>query len=455
MKPQLSSRDLKNILPGKVLTDIEDLVCYSFDAAMKKETPLAVARPENTDEVTRIVKEAIRYHLPLVPRGGGTGMSGGSVPFQDVMVVSLEMMNRILEIDKKNMVAVVEPGVINGYLQEKLEGEGLFYPPDPSSLNFCTIGGNVAENAGGPRAVKYGVTRDYVLGLEVVLPDANVMMTGGKNYKTVSGYDLTGLMVGSEGTLGIVTKIILRVLPLPEEVLTMICLFDSIDDAADAVTKINASFVVPRTLEIIDSECIKAVESYKPCGLPQNVEAIILAEVDGESVSVKRQAETIASICEASRGTVNIADDIYSRQKLWNARRSISPALYHLRPDKINEDIVVPRGRILELIRGIRDISLRNEVLIACFGHAGDGNIHVNIMADRNKIEEWERATRAVEEVFRLTVSLGGSISGEHGIGLTKKPYLRMELPEINIEIMKKIKKIIDPHGIMNPGKIF
>jgi glycolate oxidase len=366
------------------------------------------------------------------------------------MVVSLEMMNRILEIDKKNMVVVVEPGVINGYLQERLEGEGLFYPPDPSSLNFCTIGGNVAENAGGPRALKYGVTRDYVLGLEVVLPDARVMMTGGKNYKTVSGYDLTSLMVGSEGTLGIVTKVILKVLPLPEEVLTMICLFDSIHDAADAINKINTSSVVPRCLEIIDSECIRAVESYKPCGLPQNVEAIILIEIDGESVSVKRQAETVAAICEASRGTVNIADDIYSRQRLWSARRSISPALYHLKPDKINEDIVVPRGRILELIRGIRDISLRNEVLIACFGHAGDGNIHVNIMADRNKIEEWERATKAVEEVFKLTVSLGGSISGEHGIGLTKKPYLHMELPEINIEIMKKIKKIIDPYEIMN-----
>jgi glycolate oxidase len=382
-------------------------------------------------------------------------MTGGAVPMEDVVVLSLEGMNRILEIDRDNMVAVVEPGVINGNLQEKLEEKGLFYPPDPASLKFCTLGGNVAENAGGPRAVKYGVTKDYVLGLEIVLADGRVIMTGGKTYKGVVGYDLTRLLVGSEGTLGIITKMFLKVLPMPEEIVTLLCTYTSIEDAAHTVSEITSSPIIPRTLEIIDRESIVAVEKYKSFGLPQDAEALLLIEVDGSHASVSIDAEKIASICKSFHGNVSIADDTYSKQRLWDARRAISPALYKIKPTKINEDIVVPRSRVADLLKAVRDIAEKYRLTIANFGHAGDGNIHVNVMTDKNNPEEYKRAVDSIKEIFEVTLKLGGTISGEHGVGLTKKQYIDMELPDANIELMKAIKNIFDPKGILNPGKIF
>ncbi len=382
-------------------------------------------------------------------------MTGGAVPLHEAIILSLNGLNRIIDIDEKDMIAVVEPGVINGQLQEKLEAQGLFYPPDPASMNFCTLGGNVAENAGGPRAIKYGVTRDYVLGLEVVLPDGRVMMTGGKTYKGVVGYDLTKLIVGSEGTLCVVTKIFLKILPLPEETATLLCTYSDMNDAAETVSKIISSRITPRVLELMDHEAINAVENYGHYGLPSDAEALLLIEADGMRSSVNEEADKIASICSSLNGKVSIAQDLYSKQRIWKARRAISPALYTIKPTKINEDIVVPRGRIPEMLRALREISRKYDVKIVNFGHAGDGNIHVNIMTDKNNKDEYERAVSSVKDIFEATLKLEGTISGEHGVGLTKKQYVGMELSDTSIELMKAIKKTFDPHGIMNPGKIF
>lgn len=448
-------KHIKDILPERVLTEPEDLFCYSFDASSLEGLPSAVVKPISTEEVSRVTAFAFEYKIPLIPRGAGTGMTGGSVPLRDSIILSLEGMNRILDVDEKNLVVVVEPGVINAHLQRKLESMGLFYPPDPASMEFCTLGGNVAENAGGPRALKYGVTRDYVLGLEIVLPDGKVLTTGVKTHKGVVGYDLTRLIVGSEGTLAVITKIFLKVLPLPQEVITLLCIFSSIDSAAMAVPRITSSKIIPRTLEFMDHEAIKAVEDYKPIGLPDSAEALLLIEVDGSPQSVSVEAERIAGICTSLGAEVRVAEDTYSSQRLWEARRAVSPALYRTSPSKINEDIVVLRSRIPEMISALKDIGNKYRIKIVNFGHAGDGNIHVNIMTDKNNPDEYQRAKDSVRDIFEATLRLGGTISGEHGIGLTKARYVGMELSPVSIGIMKAIKKVFDPRGIMNPWKIF
>lgn len=442
-------------MPGRVSTDREELFCYGFDASSEQGAPSAVVRPVSTEEVCQVASFASGSGMPLIARGAGTGMTGGSVPVDKAIILSLEGMNRIIDIDRRDMVAVVEPGVINARLQEKLEETGLFYPPDPSSMNFCTLGGNVAENAGGPRAIKYGVTKDYVLGLEAVLPDGKVLMCGGRFHKGVVGYDLTRLLVGSEGTLGVITKIFLKVLPLPEETVTLLCTFSRIDDAARAVSDVTSSSIIPSTLEFMDNESIRAVENYKSFGLPVQAEALLLIEVDGSHGAVRMEAEKVGDICIAARGDVRLAGDFFSRQRLWEARRAISPALYHIKPTKINEDIVVPRGKIPEMLRELRDISRRHDVTIANFGHAGDGNIHVNVMTDSNNADEYRRAKESVREIFDAVLRLGGTISGEHGVGITKRQYVGMELSATSIDLMKKIKAAFDPRGILNPGKIF
>jgi len=451
----LFKKKIEDVLPGKVFRDREELFCYGYDASSEQGLPSAVVKPVSTEEVSEIAKFAFENDMPIVPRGAGTGMTGGSVPLKDAVILSMEGMNRIIDIDQGNMVAIVEPGVINNHLQEKLEEVGLFYPPDPASMKFCTLGGNVAENAGGPRAIKYGVTRDYVLGLEAVLPDGKIIMTGGKTYKGVVGYDLTRLLVGSEGTLAIITKIFLKVLPLPEETATLMCTFSSLENAAQTVSSITSSSVIPRTLEIMDHECITAVENYKPFGMPVHSEAMLLIEVDGTHSMVSQAMEEIASICNSCQGKVSVAEDSYSKERLWEARRAVSPALYHIRPTKINEDIVVPRGRVPDMLRSLREIAERRKIIIANFGHAGDGNIHVNIMTDKNNPAEYENAKNALKEIFAATLELEGTISGEHGVGLAKKDYVGMELSETSLGIMKSIKDVFDPKGIFNPGKMF
>jgi glycolate oxidase len=331
----------------------------------------------------------------------------------------------------------------------------LFYPPDPASMNFCTIGGNVAENAGGPRALKYGVTRDYVLEIETVLPNGEIITTGVRTTKGVVGYDLTRLLVGSEGTLSVFTKIRLKVLPLPEEVVTLLAIFDNLESSGKAVSKIVSTKIIPRTLEFMDREAIIAVENFKPVGLPQDVEAILLIELDGHPAAITKEAEKIVDICQNLGAEIEMAEDENARDNLWAARRAISPALYHIKPTKINEDIVVPRNMVPEMLKRLRKLSEESGIKIVNFGHAGDGNIHVNIMVDKADKEEYVKGLSLVEQIFKDTLSLGGTISGEHGIGLTKAGYIGMEISKPELEIMEAIKKVFDPKNILNPGKIF
>ncbi|MEW6674661.1 MAG: FAD-linked oxidase C-terminal domain-containing protein [Nitrospirota bacterium] len=439
----------------KVSVEPEDLICYGFDASGLEASPSAVVWPKDTEDVVKIVKYAYENNIPVIPRGAGTGMTGGAVPSRGAIILSLEKMNRILEIDSENMNVLCEPGVINGRLQGELERLGLFYPPDPASMNFCTIGGNVAENAGGPRALKYGVTRDYVMGLEAVLSDGNIIHAGVRTTKGVVGYDLTRLLVGSEGTLAVITKIRLRILPLPKDVITLLVLFKNLEASGHAVSKIIASRIIPRTLEFLDSEAVVAVENFKPIGLPKDIEALLLIELDGHPSAITKEAEKISEICRSLNAEVSMAEDEAAREKLWECRRSVSPALYRLKPTKINEDIVVPRNKIPEMLKRLRRLSEESRIKIVNFGHAGDGNIHVNIMVDREDREEYENGIKLVEQIFKDTLELGGTISGEHGVGLTKAGYIGMELSKPEIEIMKSIKKIFDPKNIFNPEKIF
>jgi glycolate oxidase len=446
---------LSELLPGRVSTEPEDLLCYGFDASGLEAAPAAVVWPQDVNDVVKVMAFASAVAIPVIPRGAGTGMTGGSVPSQGAVILSTERMNRILEIDTENLSVLVEPGVINGRLQRELERYRLFYPPDPSSLNFCTIGGNVAENAGGPRALKYGVTRDYVMGLEAVLPDGRVIVTGVKTAKGVVGYDLTRLLVGSEGTLAVVTKIRLKVLPAPEDVVTLLALFRDAEHAGQAVQLIVAQGMLPRTLEFLDSGTIHAVENYKPVGLPKDVEALLLIELDGQPSAITRDAEKISDLCRKLNADIIMAEDELARAKLWEARRAVSPALHHLSPTKINEDIVVPRSKLSSMLGRLRVLSERTGIQIVNFGHAGDGNIHVNLMVDRNNRKEYEKALGLVEEIFRITLELGGTISGEHGVGISKRDFIAMEIQQAELELMKKIKHVFDPQNILNPGKIF
>lgn len=433
----------------------EDLACYGFDACGIEETPSAVVWPETTEQVVQIMRFAHENGISVVPRGAGTGMSGGAVPLKDSVVLSMERMNRMLDLDKANLTVLAEPGIINGRLQRDVEDHGLFYPPDPSSMNFCTIGGNVAENAGGPRALKYGVTRDYVMGIEAVLPGGDIINVGVRTQKGVVGYDLVRLLVGSEGTLAVATKILLRLLPLPENVLTLLCLFSDLEASGKAVSRIVSAGIIPRTLEFMDREAIKAVEKFQPLGIPDNVEALLLVEVDGHAEAIKKEAGKVADICMKLGADVRMADDEGARNRLWECRRRVSPALYHLSPGKIGEDIVVPRDRVPQMLTSLRRLSEETGIKIVNFGHAGDGNIHVNLMVDRSDEEEQRKAEALVREIFSLTLGLGGTISGEHGVGITKAPYIGMEIKQSELNLMKGIKKLFDPKNILNPGKIF
>lgn len=436
-------------------TEPEDLICYGFDASGLEEAPGAVVWPKDSGEASKTVRYAREKKLSVTPRGAGTGMTGGAVPSGGAIVLSTERMNRIVEVDEENLSVLVEPGVINGALQAELEKRGLFYPPDPASMNFCTLGGNVAENAGGPRAVKYGVTRDYVMGLEAVLPDGSVIETGVRTRKGVVGYDLTGLLVGSEGTLAVLTKIRLRCLPLPEEVLTLVALFADLEASGRAVSGITRAGIVPRTLEFMDSEAISAVEKFKPCGLPKGIEALLLIEFDGRKEAVRKEAEIAADVCLGIGASVQTASGEAERNRLWEARRAVSPALFHISPAKMGEDIVVPGSRIPEMLVALRRLSVESGIKIVNFGHAGDGNIHVNIMADRKNKEELLRAEALIGKIFEKVLELGGTLSGEHGVGLTKSAYIGMEIRKRELETMKGIKRLFDPEGILNPGKIF
>jgi glycolate oxidase len=441
-----------------VKTDEASRTTYGTDALKRGRPADIVVFPGNTEEVAAVVRLCAERRIPIVPRGGGTGYTGGSVPSHGGVVVSLERMNRILEIDEANLLAVVQPNVVTGDLQDAVEKVGLFYPPDPASLRQSVIGGNVAECAGGPRAFKYGTTKRYVLGLEVVLPTGEIIETGGKVVKNVVGYDLTQLLVGSEGTLAIITKIILRLVPKPPVQQTLRATFQTVESAADAVVNIIRERVVPAALELIDGDSLEAVARNLDVRslAPEGTEALLLLEVDGTPEAVAEEAARVEQACRAAGATeVLRAGDEAERQELWRVRRELSMSLKTIASLKLNHDVVVPKGRIPALFALVRDIRERFGLRIPCFGHAGDGNIHVNIMVDRDNAEEVARAHQAERELFAGVVALEGSISGEHGIGFAKAPFLAMELSADEIALMKRVKRAFDPDGILNPGKVF
>jgi len=448
---------LKSIVgPENVATDRQDLICYGYDATQMEFLPDAVVHPANADEVSRILKLANAERFPVFPRGAGSGFTGGALPRGGGIVLVTTRMNRILRIDTENLVAEVEPGVVTEQFQLEVEKLDLFYPPDPASLKFSTLGGNVAENAGGPRCVKYGVTRDFVMGLEVVLPTGEIIRTGGETYKGVVGYDLTRLVCGSEGTLGVITKIIFKLLPLPEAKKTMLTVFDSIDGAARAVSTIIGGKIIPTTLEFMDHATLQCVEKRFNLGIPPSGRAVLLIEVDGDRDLIEKQAARIRELI-APLGLVEfkIARDAAESEALWRVRRLVSPSLRDVNPDKFNEDIVVPRSRVPDVIRRIEKIQQAYDIPIVNFGHAGDGNIHVNIMIDKSVPGEEGKAHRAITEVFQAALDLNGTMSGEHGVGLAKQPYINLELKPEQVAAMQAIKKALDPNNILNPGKMF
>jgi glycolate oxidase len=442
--------------PENVATERQDILCYSYDATQMEFLPDAVVYPANAAEVAQLLKLANAELVPIFPRGAGSGFSGGSLPHKGGIVLVTTRMDRILRIDTDNLIAEVEPGVVTEDFQIAVERLGLFYPPDPASLKFSTLGGNVAECAGGPRAVKYGVTKDYVMGLEVVLPTGEIIRTGGETAKGVVGYDLSKLLCGSEGTLGIITKIIFKLLPLPEAKKTMLAVFDSIDGAARAVSTIIGNKIIPTTLEFLDHATLQCVDRRFNLGMPEEGRAVLIIEVDGDRELIEKQAGMIHELI-LTLGLIQfrVARDAAETEHLWKVRRLVSPSLRDVNPTKYNEDIVVPRSKVPDIIRRIERIRQHYDIPILNFGHAGDGNIHVNIMIDREIPGMDKKAQEAIREIFQAALELGGTMSGEHGIGLTKAPYISLELSPEQIAAMKAIKRALDPNNILNPGKIF
>ncbi len=427
---------------------------YSFDATGIVFEPEGVVFAESEKDVIDTVRHCLKTKTPVIPRGAGSGFTGGSLPVKGGILLSLERLNRIIDIDTKNMVAEVEAGVVTGELRKSVESFGFYYPPDPSSLEFSTIGGNIAENAGGPRAVKYGVTGDYVLGIKAVLGTAEVIDTTKRLKKNVVGYNLTPLFVGSEGTLGVITRALLKIIPKPETRRLILSYFPELTEAGKAVTEIMASGIKPSALEIMDRASVECVKRYKGFSIPQNTEAILLIEVDGTKEEVRKYAREIVKILKAHSAKTKTARNEKEEEEVWALRRAISPSLLHIAPTKINEDVVVPVDKMAQALDAFRKIGKLYGVPVVCFGHAGDGNIHVNVMTDEKDERLFERAKKAVREIFIATVALGGSLSGEHGIGITKEKFLPIQVKKEEIHLWRRIKKAFDPENIINPGKM-
>jgi glycolate oxidase len=446
--------------PENVLLEADRLEPYSHDETVGlRAMPEVAVRVTAAQQVAEIFRLANRERIPITPRGAGYGLSGGAVAVHGGIVLSLEKMNHILEIDKDNLMVTVEPGVITGDLHRAVEAEGLFYPPDPASLDSCSIGGNIAEGAGGPRAVKYGTTKDYVCGLEAVLPSGDVVQMGGKLVKNVTGYSLLQLLVGSEGTLAVVTKIILRLLPLPTYRVDLLVPFAAFQAAANVVSAIIAQRIVPTAIEFMERDVVHACQRFLDKELPYaDAAAQLLIQLDGNNkVALDEDCETVAELCLDSRALdVLVAADRPTRDRLWEARRAIIDALNHESPVNHMEDLVVPRAQIPALLRGIRQTAERLGVRILSFGHAGDGNVHVTVLKDNLGDEVWAQVVPdATEATYRLALSLGGTLTGEHGIGAIRRQYLPLALEEAQIEVMRRIRAAFDPNGILNPGKIF
>lgn len=441
--------------PSKLIDDPELFGPYAADWSFSEpQLPDLVVRADSVSDVQAVFSAATAHRVPVTPRGLGTGKSGGSIPVHGGIVLSLERMNRMKHVSKTDMIAVAEPGIITQSFMDAVESEGLFYPPDPNSLKICSLGGNVACNAGGPRALKYGVTKNYVLGVQVVIPSGEVLDFGRGTLKHATGYDLTALMVGSEGTLGVITEITTRLIPLPRAVTTALVTFPDLVRAGEAITGIFAAGLVPRTLEFLDDYALNALREKTPGRFPENAGALLILETDGTSVERSMEdLERAASVCtEHGALDVLVAQDAAQREKMWEPRRMLSVTLSETAPKKISEDVVVPRSQIPIMLERAKKIGVQHRVGLATYGHAGDGNLHVNILYAE---DAQDRADRAVHEIMALAVSLGGTISGEHGVGLTKREFLSLEHAEPLIALQKRVKETFDPAGILNPGKIF
>lgn len=439
-----------------VAVDPNKVEPYAADAVKEKFPPEAVVFPDSTEQMVEILKLANEYLFPVTARGGGVGYTGGAVPIDGGIVIGTDRMNRIVEINVDDLYAVCQPGIRTFELQQAVEAKGLMFAPDPASYKDSFIGGNIAENAGGMRTPKYGVTKHHVLGLEVVTATGEIIRTGGKTVKNVVGFDLTGLMCGSEGMLGIITEATLKLLPMPEATSTVRANFHSMESACKVLTKFTPLGLLPMAMEVIDKFCVEAVEQNFAFGLSKDANAILLVAVDGSHEEVERQAATVERVIGENGGfDVVRARSKEEEDKLWDVRRAISPSLMKYGTLKINEDVVVPRSRVPELVAKIEEIGKRHDTFVANFGHAGDGNIHVNFVVDRDDKEAIARARKCVAETFQLSVDLGGTISGEHGIGYVKAPYLEYAIDRPTLEVMKAIKRVFDPNGILNPGKMF
>jgi glycolate oxidase len=440
-----------------VLIEREDLIPYSFDAtAVLKQIPRVVVFPRNTEEVSSVLKLAGKHSIPVVARGSGTGLSGGSVPVPGALVLCLVKMDQILELDARNFTLRAEAGVLTQAIYDAADAEGLFYPPDPGSMKVSTIGGNVAENSGGLRGLKYGVTRDYVMGLKVVLADGEICVLGNKCVKDVAGYSLKDLFVGSEGTLGIVTEVLLRLLPKPAARQTLLATYSRMDAAAETVSAIIAARIVPCTLEFLDRRTIRCVEAFTRAGLPLDADALLLIEVDGHPAAVAEEAARIRELCGGHGATsVRLAADGAEAARLAAARRSAFSALARVKPTTILEDATVPRTELGNMIRFIQETGSRHRLEIATFGHFGDGNLHPTFLTNERDADEMHRVELAMKEIFTHALELGGTITGEHGVGLAKKAFLREQLGDASHALLKRVKLALDPASLLNPGKIF
>lgn len=452
-------QELDNIV-GKeyVLTDIESRYAYSFDCSNLDNVflPDYVVLPSNVQEVSQILRLANRDNIPIVSRGAGTNHAGACVPLRGGIVIHLSRMNKILEVDKNNLKCKVQPGVTIEQMQAAVEAQDLFYPPDPSNLKVSTVGGSIAMSSSGPRTFKYGSTKDYILDLEVVLADGTIMRTGADTVKNVTGYNLTQLIIGSEGTLGVVTQATIRLIPKPKAQRVILAYFDDIDNAAEAVTGIISANLMPSTLDLIDKATLETIERFHPAGLLTDMDAALIIEVDGEDESIDKQVQQIIDISRAyGANHIKASKDKDESDKIWQARRSAFGAVTKLAPNVVTEDAVVPRDKIPHIVKEIRRITRKYGLKACIMGHAGDGNIHPNFSIDLRDEDEKKRLEMAIEELFSAAIALGGTLSGEHGIGITKSKYLPKALSEPSIAIMKGVKNVFDPKGILNPGKIF
>ena len=441
-----------------ILTEEDDVYCYSYDGtpALDPVLPDVVVLPQNTGHVAGVLKIAAEHKIPVYTRGSGTNLSGGVVPLQKGIILSTQEMNRIIEVDAENLTATVEAGVVIQTLVDEAAKYGLLYPPDPGTVKTATMGGSVAECAGGLRGLKYGITKDYVMGVKVVLADGSIVNFGNKTVKNVAGFDMKSIFVGSEGLLGVVTEILVKLIPAPAARKSMMVIFKDLNKAANVIREVIAAKIIPSTMEIIDNTTIRAIEDHVKAGLPIDAEAIILLEVDGAKEAVGPEAKLVEDICvKNGADKIIVAETDAEREKLWDARRAALPSLVRVKPTTILEDATVPRSKIPDMIRGVNEIAKKYNLTIGTFGHAGDGNMHPTILTDEDDPEEMERVHHAVSEIFDLALSLDGNLSGEHGIGLSKAPFMPRMFSPREMELMKSLKLTFDPDNILNPGKVF